>query len=267
MLMIDDLLTGIGLSGKEARMYISLLRNGTQPTSVLAKKAGLNRGTAYVILHTLLGKGLAIKTTRKKIQYFAPLKPDQLIKYIDHQRQELKGQKERVQAMMGQLIAISHPLTAKPKIQFFEGQEGARAVLDTTLTSKEKLLRAFLSIADVSDFAGAEYFNDYTSRRVKKGYTLHAIRTLEKDRIALERDVYARRYRTSKKEHRDIRYVSDELAFPVTIYMFDDKLAILSSRDENFALLIESPELAEMQKKLFGLIWPTLKPMRGWGEK
>lgn len=262
--MIDDLLTGIGLSEKEARMYVTLLRHGTQPTSVLAKKAGLNRGTGYVILHELLEKGLAIKTTRKKIQYFAPLDPDQLIKFVDHQRQELKGQKEQIQAMMGQLVAISNPLTSKPKIQFFEGQEGARNVLDSTLKSKEKLLRAFLSIADVSDFAGAEYFNDYTSRRVKNGYILHAIRTLEKDRIALERDIYARRYQTSRKEHRDIRYVSDDLAFPVSIYMFDDKLAVLSSKEENFALLIESRELAQMQKKLFELIWPTLRKMRGW---
>ena len=82
-------------------MYMTLLRHGTQPTSFLARKAGLNRGTAYVILHALLEKGLIVKTAKRRVQYFAPLEPDQLVKYIDHRERELKIGRERVQAMMG----------------------------------------------------------------------------------------------------------------------------------------------------------------------
>lgn len=256
--MIHDLLTNIGLSDKEAILYVALLRYGTQPISFLAKQTHLNRGTAYVILHALLAKGLIVKTVRRKIQYFAAHNPKQLVQYIDHRQQELGSQREKIEAMMGSLIAITNPLTSKPKIQFFDGSEGARFVLDDTLTSQEERLRAFLSIADVADFVGADFFNDYTSRRVNGGYELHAIRTLEKDRQALARDTHATRYVTSRKERREIRYVSDELAFPITIYMYDNKLAIISSKEENFALLIESHELAEMQKKLFELLWPTL---------
>ena len=152
-----------------------------------------------------------------------------------------------------------NPLTAKPKIEFFDGIEGARFVLDQTLTAHDPLLRSFLSIADISDFVGSDFFNDYTSRRIKKGYELHAIRTLEKDRQALERDQYANRYISSKKEKREIRHVPDELAFPITMYMFDSKVAVISSKEESFALLIESKELAEMLKKLFELIWRTLR--------
>ena len=46
---IEELLHDIGLSDKESHMYLTLLRNGNQPTSQLAKKAGFNRGTAYVL--------------------------------------------------------------------------------------------------------------------------------------------------------------------------------------------------------------------------
>lgn len=264
--MIDTLLTDIGLSPKEAGMYVTLLRHGTQPTSILAKRAGFNRGTAYVILHALLERGLVTKVTKNKIQYFGPLSPRQLIAYLDHQEQELRDRRSRVQASMGQLLSISNPLAAQPKIEFFEGPAGARAVLDTTLQSKEKLLRAYLSIADVSDFAGAEYFNDYTTRRVLGGYTLRAIRTQEKDRIAFSRDVYARRYVTSRKEHREIRHVPDALAFPMTIYMYGNRIGIISSKEENFAVIIESKELADMQKRLFDLLWASLgkrNPRRG----
>ncbi len=254
---ISKLLNEIGLSDKESTMYVALLRSGTQATSVLAKRAAMNRGTAYVILHSLLAKGLVTQTVRRKIQYFSPLKPAQLLAYIDHRQQELKRQREKVQAMMGQLIAITNPLSATPKIQFFEGAEGARAVLEDTLSSNDKTLRAFLSIADVSAFIGADFFFDYTKRRIAADYTLHAIRTQEKDKQAFKSDQYARQYITSRKQKRVVRHVPEDLAFPISIYIYDHKLGILSSKDEGFALLIESRELAEMLGKLFDLLWKS----------
>ena len=257
--MIDELLTSIGLSQKEARMYVTLLRHGTQPTSILARRAGFNRGTGYVILHSLLERGLVTKVTKKKVQHFSPLSPHQLVAYLDHQVQELNDRRVRVEGAMGQLLAISNPLAAQPKIQFFEGAEGARAVLENTLESEEKILRAYLSIADVSAFAGSEFFMDYTMRRIKKGFRLHAIRTQEKDRKARLFDQHAKMYVTSRKQNREVRHVSDTLAFPMTIYIYGHRIGIISSSEENFAVIIESKELADMQKRLFDLLWVSLK--------
>lgn len=217
-----------------------------------------NRGTAYVILHQLLAKGLAMKTVKEKLQYFAPVEPRHLLHFLKHQQQDLREKQQKVQGMMGKLLAITNPHTATPKIEFFEGPEGARHVLDDTLKSKDKLLRAFLSIADAIEFTGADFFYDYTNRRIKSGYALHAIRTLEKDKQAFALDPRAKRYVSNRKECREIRHVSENLAFPVTMYLYDDKLAIVSSKEENFALLIQSRELAEMQVKLFELIWKSL---------
>jgi hypothetical protein len=200
-----------------------------------------------------------IKAVKKGIQYFGPLAPEQLLKYIDRRQQELKSTRERAQAMMGQLTAIGHPLTAKPKIEFFEGAEGIRHVLDDTLTSPDTVLRAYLSIADIADFAGADFFYDYTMRRIKAGFTLHTIRTLEKDRQAQAIDQYSWQYITSRKQHREVRHVPDDLAFPVSMYIYGNKIGILSSKEENFALIIESRELADMQRRLFETLWRTLQ--------
>jgi hypothetical protein len=41
--------------------------------------------------------------------------------------------------------------------------------------------------------------------------------------------------------------------------MFDDMLAVISSKNEGFSLLIQSQELAGMQKKIFDLLWATHK--------
>lgn len=251
-------LISAGLSDKEAACYLTLLRCGTRSTSFVAKKAALNRGTAYVALHSLLAKGLVAKSTKQKVQYFTAMEPQQLLKYLENRKHALNGCQDRLQGMMGQFEALSNTLATMPKVEFFEGREGARIAFEDTLSSSDKTLRAFLSIDDAAEFLGAEYFEEYTDRRVESGYTLHAIRTLEKDKIAIKKNVYARRYLTNRKENRIVRYVSEELAFPITTYMYDDKLMILSSQAENFAMLIESRELCQMQKKLFSLLWESV---------
>ena len=256
--MIEQLLQDIGLSEKESATYLALLKYGSQSITFLAKKINFNRGTAYVILHSLLAKGLVVQTTKGEMQFFSALPPQQLINYLDYKKEQILGQKQKIQTHMNELLKLQPTLSSQPKVQFFDGAEGARALLQITLNAKEKTLNSFLSIYDIADFVGADYFNDYTTKRVKKRYKLHAIRTREKDKLALSKDIHAKRYNTSKKEHREVRYIDDDLAFPVTMYMFDDKLGIISSKEENFALLIQSKELTNMHKKLFNVIWGKL---------
>ncbi len=230
-------------------MYLTLLRSGMQPISILSKKAKLNRGTGYVVLHSLLAKGLIVKTMKNGVQYFAPLDPQQLVRYVDHREKALKHSRTELQASMGLFSALMHPLSAKPKIEFFDGQEGARFVLDHTLTAKEKTLRTFMSASDLSTFVGREYLSSYCDRCTKAGYVLNVLQTQENVSCFI----------TSKREKREIRHVPDDLAFPISMYLFDDMMAVISSKNEGFSLLIQSQELAGMQKKIFDLLWATHK--------
>ncbi|HQH26679.1 MAG TPA: helix-turn-helix domain-containing protein [Oligoflexia bacterium] len=250
-----ELLLRAGLSEKESAVYLAMLKYGSRPTSFIAEKTELNRGTAYVTLHALLAKGLVSKSIRRKVQYFSPLDPEQLVYYVEHQRSELAQTSRRLTDTLSELRQQMNPLASKPKIQFFEGRDGARAVFDCTLQAKEKTLRAFLSLGDIADLIGPEYLEDYTNRRIKRGYTLLVLRTMEKDKLAMTSNTYARKYITSKVQHRQVRYLSADLAFPLSMYLFDNKTAIVSSREENYGMIIESGELCEMQKKLFLLLW------------
>lgn len=245
--MVEKLLASAGLSEKESSMYLTLLQSGMQPISILSKKAKLNRGTGYVILHSLLAKGLIVKTVKKGVQYFASLDPQQLVRYVDHQEKALKHSRAELQASMGLFSALMHPLSAKPKIEFFDGQAGAHFVLDHTLTAKEKTLRAFIAPNDVSAFVGREYLSSYADRCAKAGYALNVLNAKEG----------ASHLMASKREKREIREVPGDTAFPMTMFMFDDMLAVISSKNEGFSLLIQSQKLVGMQKMIFDLLWAT----------
>jgi len=257
--MLEDLLKNIGLSNKEAKMYLTCLKHGSQPTSSLGRQAGFNRGTAYAILHALFQKGLVSKVTRQKIQYFSAVQPAQLLEYVDHQTDDLKRNRNSLESALSQFEALVHPLSTKPTFEFFDGQEGARLALEQTLQSKNQTLRSFMSISDMVEFIGYEHFEDYTNRRINNDYKLKVLRTREHDKEAFQKHPQTYHWVTSDQENRELRYVDEDLAFPMTMYIFDEKVLVISSKEENFALLITSKEYSNMQKKLFDLLWKTAK--------
>lgn len=254
---LQNRLQSIGLSDKEAACCLALLRYGTQATSTVAKRCSLNRGTTYVALHSLLDKGLVTKASKRSVQYFTAIPPAQFDLYINAKQAELERQRGELHAIIPELSKLSGAQRSRPKVSYYEGVDGARTALEQTLTAKDKLLRSFLSIEDIFAFLGPEYFDDYTSRRISSGYQLKVLRHIEKDRVAFSAFPIPSKYASDETANREVRYVADELAFPVTTYMFDDKVAFISTREENFAVIIQSHEIAQTHVKLFELLWGT----------
>ena len=252
-----EILTSLGLSDKQSVAYLALLSHGTRQTSFVAKKANLNRGTAYVVLHELLDKGLVQKSTKNGIQSFTAKEPKYLLEYLERKEQEVQEQKTKVKAAMGHLNSLVNPLTSQPKIEFFEDRDGARRVLENTLTSENKTLCSFLSLADIIEQVGENYFEDYTNQRISKAISLKAIRSRSKDEESFQKHRYSKRYGEKKKDRREVRHVTADLTFPLSMYIYDNKLAVLSSKNEGFSMLIESEELSSMQQKLFDLLWES----------
>ena len=253
--MANELLQEIGLSDKESATYLELLRHGTRSISFVAKKANLNRGTTYTILHQLAEKGLVKKTTKNKIMCFSALEPQYLLDYLERQKRTIDENKKKVSGILPQLEAMVNPLGTRPQIEYFEGVEGARTAYEDSLTAKEKTLRAYLSLHDVGEFMGSWFLDKVTKERIKRGYTLNTIRTLEKDQSAVAEKFSISAYPTNKKEKREVRFIKEELAFPATLYIYDEKILVISTKEEGFALIIESKELASMQRKLFDVMW------------
>ncbi len=46
----------------------------------------------------------------------------------------------------------------------------------------------------------------------------------------------------------------------MTQYVYDNKVAIISSRKENYGVIIESREFADLQSMLFEMLWNASTP-------
>jgi len=252
---LEDELNRLGFDRKEARFYLAALELGRAPVSVIAQKAGISRTNAYDVLGRLALDGAVTQVerggTRKKKKFDVVAEdPARLVKRLEEQRS--------IAAMiLPELRSIFNRSVFKPRICLYEGLDGIRAVLYDTLNCRSKRLLGILSMRDLLDVPGRPETDEYIRQRIQGGISLRALRSREKE----VGDIW----QSGEAALREVRYTPPGLLFSMTTWIYDDKVAIISSRHENFGMTIESEEFARMQENLFSVLWNISTPDRSTG--
>lgn len=116
-----------GLSEKEAKIYIALSRLETAVVSDVAKKSGINRSTAYVLLEALRMRGLVTVSEKNNIQYFRTVSTS---KFSDLAKANLKASEKaiKVAEFLTRALSSTKAHAPLPALNIFEGEEAiARA--------------------------------------------------------------------------------------------------------------------------------------------
>lgn len=246
---LADKLEKFGLTDKEARVYLALLEIGTAIVSDVAKKAGVNRSTAYVLLESLVKRGLVGITERKNIRLYTASQPERLIHLLEDNVKKYTELVGLAHSLLPELKSMYVGSGPKPKIQFFEGAEGIKTAYEDTLTAKETI-RAYASIENMHA-ALPGYFPEYYKRRAKKKIHIRA--------IFPDTPEAKERLKHNKEEERTAYLVSaDKYGFSPEINIYDNKIVFMSLI-EKFALIVESEELVGALKKAFELSWEQAK--------
>ncbi|MEI6478244.1 MAG: helix-turn-helix domain-containing protein [bacterium] len=101
--MFVNTLETLGLTEKESKFYLTSLRIGPASMQVLARKAGIDRGTAYHVAQTLGSKGLFDLVEQGKRPLFRATEPQELYSYVEQQKLEADKHFAAVQEMIGDL--------------------------------------------------------------------------------------------------------------------------------------------------------------------
>ncbi len=240
-------LADIGLDQRSQRTYLALMELGVTSVQAIAKQAGLERTGVYGILRTLASLGLVSESTVGKKRVFTAENP---LKLLAIQRRRT----DALTAVMPDLQAHWNASDVRPKVRFYEGAEGMRTVLEDTLVARSNELLGILSARDLFAAVGERWFEDYTRRRIASGKRLRVVRSKERE--------VGERWPSGKQFNRELRWAPDSLVFTTTIYVYDTKVAILSTKRENFGLIIESEEYAQTQRLLFEALWQISEPDR-----
>lgn len=247
--MIWQILTQIGLEEKEAKVYLSLLELGSQPVSTIAKKAGIPRTTAYEILDRLMQKGLINRFEKAKVTYFTAQEPQALFRYLSSKRTDIESQEKFLEGEISKLYEIDSKTSIKPRVAFFEGLEGIKAVYEDTLTADGEIL-AFNNINAYPEGLSEYIWNKYMPSRAEKKILKKVLGTKHNNKSAKQ----------NKKEYRIIKVIPNQFKIDIEINIYNNKIAFISYSNKQFiAAIIENGLIAESMKSIHRLIWSTVK--------
>jgi HTH-type transcriptional regulator, sugar sensing transcriptional regulator len=241
--MLEKRLEKLGLNEKEAKVYLAVLELGEGNIQDIADKSGVKRTTVYNMITSLKKKGLVFEIQKKhKAVYYAE-DPRKL-------KSDLEDKKAELEQMLPELLSVANMLGNKPKVKYFEGDNGIREVYKDTLRYPDQEIVAWFT-EDFMDFDTHFINNFYIPTRVKNNIWVRAIYpdTPRLKGFSL----------LDEKQLRQSKLVPlGDYKFKVEIVMYGKNRVFMISFHEKIALILESQMIHETLRSIFEMQWKML---------
>lgn len=239
-----EVLEKIGLSGKEASVYLALLELGTASVMSIASKAGLKRPTTYLILDDLQRKGLAAVVPQTKKALFTAQSPEHLLN-------DLQKKEELVKRFLPDLLGVYNTKKEKPQVQLFQGEEGVLEVYNKIYTAGE--VRFFATLGELEKILP----------QVTKEVTARARQGKLKVREILTGTDADKKYAAQVPigDYYGLRFTPQGSEFLTDNAIFENSVAFFSFSYQLFAVVITSKEIAGSLRTLFDMAWQQSIPL------
>ena len=241
----------LGLTDKDAKVYVKLIEHGPISVRALAQLSDLNRGTTYDILKSLQRKGLVSYFHHDTKQNFVAEDPLRLIKLIKDREEELIEVKNKIDDIIPELKSLQAQGDNKPVTKYYEGKEGIRFILDDVLTTmKESDANEYYiySAPGVREDIYAAY-PDFIKKRIKYKLIVKTISLSEGgDTYGLDERKWLPKSQISNKVE------------TTYILIYGNKCAFISrdSSHKPVGVIIENKMIYETQKIIFDQLWKFL---------
>lgn len=247
--MLEKYLEEVGLSDKEASVYLALLQFDNATPSEIAEKTRLNRTTVYVILESLEKKGLASEIdSGKKIHYQAAA-PERLETYVEQQQLKLEETGRRLKEIIPQIKTVQRESGERPVVKFFDGKEAA--------------LKNSLDFFESTDKSGEAYFL-FNRDLIDEVFTARELEAAQKIRPKKQvggKSLYISTHTDLPSNELTERRKIDPTKYPLfcDISMYEDRIQIVTLGKSVSTIYIKSKDVAETLKSLFRLAFDNSK--------
>lgn len=238
--MLEPIIVNIGLTKKEARVYLAALEIGSNPVSKIAQKARINRVTAYDIMEKLAKRGLVTSFTRAKVKYYTAADPELVAN-------DFKKKVEELDAVIPQLKQLSGEVI-KPKVRNYESLEAIKTIYKDVLSTDNEILM-YSNVKDL-EMHWPTFTEEFERKRMDYEVPLRLI-AVDDERGNFYKeydDEFQRKTRLIPKEKYD---------FSSHTIIYDHKVALVSL-SAPIGVVIEDTNLAETYRKLFEMNWNAL---------
>ncbi|MFA6273613.1 MAG: helix-turn-helix domain-containing protein [Candidatus Paceibacterota bacterium] len=230
----------LGLSDKEAKIYVAGLGLSKFSVMAISEKTGIKRPTCYLILEELKTKGLITTFPKAKKVLYVTEHPNHLLKSSEDNFRLAKQLMPELQNLIGST-------SEKPILKVYAGQSGIHNIFEDIL-DEGKDFYYIASVVDLVNELGQEYQDEWIKRRVTKKMQSISIRITEGE---MDYELY----KDTPETPRTIRYAPKGFQMPYTIFIYGKKVAFISRKKQYFGFIVESKDMAISMKALFDVVW------------
>lgn len=235
----------IGMTGRDKRVYESLLNLPNSSVRAIAEQTGINRGSVYESLKSLVSLGLATHIEVGKQTRFSAKDPELLHEIINDRRQALRDMHGAVDQYVQRLAVERFDVGVFPYASYYDGQEGVASILRDVLhtcTAQHIGNYDVISSAKVSTYL-YENFPHFTHSRIKQGIGVRVLRFTKPVRETRE-----------LAESRYLTLASDPRCYTL---IYSQKIAYVYIGEYNHlsGVILDNPGIATVQHALFDSAW------------
>jgi sugar-specific transcriptional regulator TrmB len=238
-------LVALGLSDKAAKVYLASLEIGSATAQNLAKKAGVNRPTTYVMIDWLTDNGLMSSFEKGKKRYFVAENPEQLGHLISTQKKEVEEKEVVAKRILNDLKSLSVFSKDRPNVQFYEGDEGTHALREEVLRSGEKELLEIVPLDLVRKFVPEDAHPEDLRHAIRKKLRIKSVYSTTRGSIYPE-----------KSGNSESRFLAPEnFGHDCEVIIFGDRVAMFTFGGKPVGFMVHSKEISQMMRIFFKKLW------------
>lgn len=158
-------LRDLGLSDKEAEIYLCLTELGQAPASVISRRTETPRATTYTCLQNMVQRGFLQSFTKNKVACFAVIDPKVLL----DKQQQLTA---RMEDSLPLFAELTKSFTNKPQMDYYEGLTGLKSLYKRVLQeASTKVIYGFLSEDQIDEKLSEFLYKQAIPERIRLGIT------------------------------------------------------------------------------------------------
>jgi sugar-specific transcriptional regulator TrmB len=257
MHILEQALTGAGLSEKEAKIYLATLELGSAAAVAIARKSGINRGTTYLIAENLMLRGLMSSVERNGTRHFSSEPPSHLLARIEKESLTVNDRRASLAAALPELEAMVKCGLPRPSVRYYEGLMGLEAMRQILYRARRDEVLSAVDLDSARDHIPVE--NIRAHQRMMKTYDLGG-RVLYTCSDTTNEETLSHSVSAKTHEHRRVSY--EDFPFAGEVVIFGNTVALISYSDRIVGSIVEHRDFARTMRSLYELAWKAAEPAK-----
>ncbi len=254
--MFKKIFKELDLPENTLRVFNELIEKGPSTARQLALGLNIPRPSIYDNVNLLIEKGLVTERNQDNKKIFSIDNVKNIPELLQSKIDTLKSEKEQIEKLLPSLL--NNVGSVEPKIKFYSGIEGLKQVMNHIMLNRNIDTILFWPTSDIVKIFGKEYMIELNKKRIKRNISIRAIYPQDKVLNLKEYPFFG----IGGGHLREARLAPKNMTWGMGYWMYEDKVAFISSQKESFGFVVHSKDFAQLLKTQFDAIWNISKSMK-----